>query len=51
MSDLENATQILEKAKEIAPEDGMIHNLQTQIKQAIQVRNQKEKKMYQKMFG
>ena len=51
MSQFDQATQILDKAKEIAPSDGMITNLQAQIKRAVQIRDQKEKKMYQKMFG
>ena len=51
MSEFDRATQILDKAKQISPDEGMIANLYAQIKRAVQIRDQKEKKMYQKMFG
>lgn len=50
LSEFDSALEELGKAQIYTPNDGMISNLEAQIKKTIQMREQKEKKMYQKMF-
>ncbi|KAI8896980.1 cyclophilin-like domain-containing protein [Globomyces pollinis-pini] len=50
-SEFDKAKDILTKALELAPGDGLIVNLMTEMQRTIKLKEAKEKKMYQKMFA